>query len=625
MLEVFGPVYTADELLEAFPPPPDEPSMNGSHDTAGEPPVALDAYALRVWAGEDPKYKDHSHEVDRSGTLMRIGRTLFDAGATRAGIVPALAERDETLEYHKYTERRDADKQYNAIVDELEKSGRNPKVKVGAGKDSLMPDPVEFPTHVLPKSIATYIEEAARSIGCPADFIALPVLASCAAAVGNARVLRIKRRWKEPPIFWFVTVGQPSTKKSPALQEGIFPMVDLELGYKDKHAEKVEEHRAEMRKHKKDAKDARTAGKEEPPEPPKPVQRRVLVNDTTTEAIVSILNDNWRGVLLARDELSGWARGMDQYKQGGRGSDRQFWLSTWSASYSSVDRKGAEGTLYVSKPNINIVGGIQPDILPELGKDRNDGFFERVLVAYPVTTPQMWTEDDVSEEAETAYDNLIWNLRHRIRPEKIGENYKPREAGFATDARKRWAEATNELKRELMNPLFPNRLQGAWGKLEAYLARLALLMAMIRVASGYGNRERVVYANISGDDGDDGDDNLQTLVTLKDLEAAIELLAYFKNHIKRVHAQLHSDDSDRALAAEFYSFLHKNGELWKGSLKDLYGKFPEPKPRINEFAKFIYKEAERNPHLSVVSKHTKTGTHLEIVVTVVTSSPGEAL
>jgi hypothetical protein len=37
----------------------------------------------------------------------------------------ALAERDVTLEWRCYTDRRDADKQYHAIVDELEQNGRN--------------------------------------------------------------------------------------------------------------------------------------------------------------------------------------------------------------------------------------------------------------------------------------------------------------------------------------------------------------------------------------------------------------------------------------------------------------------------------------------------------------------
>ena len=61
---------------------------------------------------------------------------------------------------------------------------------------------------------------------------------------------------------------------------------------------------------------------EEPPEPPEPVGRTV-VGDTTAEALFSVLEENPRGVLVSRDELTGWLRSMDQYK-GGKGSDRQF-------------------------------------------------------------------------------------------------------------------------------------------------------------------------------------------------------------------------------------------------------------------------------------------------------------
>jgi hypothetical protein len=131
--------YSPADLAAAFPELPPE-STNGHHTEADpdEPPVALTPDALRVWRGEDPKTKaEDSDEVDRSGTLLKIGRVLYDALANRAVIVEALRERDLTLGYEKYTNRRDADKQYAGIVNALEKEGRNPRIIVrGGGKDA---------------------------------------------------------------------------------------------------------------------------------------------------------------------------------------------------------------------------------------------------------------------------------------------------------------------------------------------------------------------------------------------------------------------------------------------------------------------------------------------------------
>lgn len=112
-------------------------SRNGTDEGGGaslEPPVALNPEALKVWRGEAPKLKD-SGEIDRSGSLVKVGRVLFDAGANRPVIVAALRERDDTLGWRKYLDGRDdGERRYNEIVDELEESGRNARLYLGQGE-----------------------------------------------------------------------------------------------------------------------------------------------------------------------------------------------------------------------------------------------------------------------------------------------------------------------------------------------------------------------------------------------------------------------------------------------------------------------------------------------------------
>ena len=51
---------------------------------------------MEVWRGEKPKAKD-TGEVDRSASLMKIGRTLYDASATGRTVAEALKEQDLAL------------------------------------------------------------------------------------------------------------------------------------------------------------------------------------------------------------------------------------------------------------------------------------------------------------------------------------------------------------------------------------------------------------------------------------------------------------------------------------------------------------------------------------------------
>jgi hypothetical protein len=116
----------------------EEPSRNGTgktgaSETDDEPPVKLDDRGLRVYRGEDPKLAD-SGKIDRSGSLLKIGRSLYDAGANRAVIEEALRERDQALGWKKYSGRDDAGARYAEIVDELETNGRNRKMRTGSRK-----------------------------------------------------------------------------------------------------------------------------------------------------------------------------------------------------------------------------------------------------------------------------------------------------------------------------------------------------------------------------------------------------------------------------------------------------------------------------------------------------------
>jgi len=57
-----------------------------------------------------------------------------------------------------------------------------------------------FPIDALPEPISAFVAEAARAIGCDESYVALPLLASVAAAIGNTRRIQLKRGGPSRPL-----------------------------------------------------------------------------------------------------------------------------------------------------------------------------------------------------------------------------------------------------------------------------------------------------------------------------------------------------------------------------------------------------------------------------------------
>lgn len=430
-----------------------------------------------------------------------------------------------------------------------------------------------FPTDALPKPMARLVKEAAAAIGCPEDFVGLAALVAYGAAIGNARVIQPKKGWTESAAIFGAVVADPGEKKTAAIKVATDPARRLENKLQRQHERNLDDYASEQRDYEVDKRAAANAGEPAPPPPHCPVAERVRVNDTTVEAVVPILKDNPRGLLLERDELVGWVKGMDQYKSGGRGAERQFWLSTWSSDPVSVDRKGQQSPVSLLKPFVGLVGGIQPAVLPELAESREDGMLERFLFVYPKPLNAMWTEEDISDEALVAYRDLYHQLRSLSL--SIDEDGDPVEVPvtFSPEAKEVYIDVYNDHRREMAAPGFPRYLRSVWAKLEAYSLRLMLVLACGRFV-GNGVAERV---------------------EVEDVIKVVALVDYFKDQARRVFGTLHGFDEKKRLLEDVSHFVAREGGVWIGTATELYENFQsdyKPK-RPEELSKFI-KEAARD-------------------------------
>ncbi len=438
-----------------------------------------------------------------------------------------------------------------------------------------LPDALPFPVDAMPEPCKALIKEAAAAIGCPPEFVGVPMLVVLGSAIGNSRVIKLKGGWEEGATIYAAAIADPGEKKTPAYKVAVDPAIKKQAALRNSYTQRKKEYEQELRGHEVDKKDAAKFGHDAPPEPQPPTMDRTLVEDTTTEALVRVLEATPRGVVAVRDELAGWVRSMDQYRQGGKGADRQFWLSAWSNSPVVVDRKGEDEPTMLHRPFAGVFGSIQPGVLPELGQGREDGLLDRFLVAYPTPTPSRWTDDEITEGARDAYRKLYDRLRDLHMPVDDYGDPDPARIHFSPDAKAALIDAINGHREEMAQPGFPSRLKGPWAKMEAYIARLCLILALSRsVHEGTAERAEV-----------------------RDVLYATVLVDYFKNHARRAYVGLYGENPDDRLAEDLAEFLKARGGCFRDEPQVLFDGLESAHKgtRPDEMSKRLRAIAKRSP------------------------------
>jgi putative DNA primase/helicase len=440
-----------------------------------------------------------------------------------------------------------------------------------------LPPPPAFPVDAMPRRCRTLIRETSTAIGCPPEFVALPMLVLLGTAIGNSRVLKLKAGWEEGSTIYAAVIAEPGEKKTPATKVAIEPAIKTQAALREDHRRATDEYKTEMRQWEVDKRENARNGLPAPPPPEEPRMERTVVEDITVEALAVVLEGTPRGVLAYRDELSGWVRAMDQYRAGGKGADRQFYLSAWSNSYAAVDRKSRTQPLIMRRPFVGVYGAIQPGVLHEIGDDREDGLLDRFALAYPDPVLSQWTDDEISDEARDGYAQLYQDLRGLYMPVDEYGDPAPVRVYFSPSAKELLKRAVNELRREMYSPGFPGRLKGPWSKLEAYMARLCLILAMARAA----------------------DEETGERVEDSDVLAAVVLVDYFRKMVRRVYIGLYGESSLDKLAGDLEKFMQERGGEWEGQPAELLAQLEsQHKPkRANELTKYLKAIASRTPTL----------------------------
>jgi hypothetical protein len=471
---------------------------------------------------------------DPSRIDYAIARALFEVGHGEAVVREALRARRALLSDPE-------DRAKGAREDYLARTLAKAKAASrGAPTGSPRPPSARtpFPLDALPPTLRGYIHEAAAAVGCDPSVVALPLLASIAGAVGNTRRVRLKRGWTEPAVLWGAIVGESGTLKSPALDAALAPVRRREAKAARTHADLLKRYATEMDRYARDrAHWLKKKGDGEPPaKPERPALPRHLVSDTTVEALAVLLQENPRGLLLARDELSGWLRSFDAYRSGNRGGDVARWLEMHRAGLLIVDRKtGEPRTIRVPRAAVSIAGTIQPDALRRsLGAEHfEDGLAARFLLTMPPPPSRRWTEAEVSASAvaavERVFDGLL-DLRADVDPD--GEPV-PRDLALSAEAKAAWVAFVNAHGSE--GEGLTGATAAAWSKAEGCAARLALVVHLARWAAA------------------DAPLVMPDVVDEESVASGVALARWFMGEAERVYGILRESvvDADRRRLAEW--------------------------------------------------------------------------
>ena len=266
---------------------------------------------------------------------------------------------------HKAKEGIDASDCSSVTYEDNGRKGSFGKGGTTSNKVSDQNDIHNFPVQVFPEWIREFIDEHKQVKKFPVEYTSAGVMAALSLACGNKRY--IDKPYMSKAAIWIALVGKPGVNKTHPLNAALAPFKEIDEKLFNEY---------ELLKRAYDKAPERS-------KPDEPKLNQLTVNDTTMEALSRVLQNNPDGVLLHKDELAGWIKEMDRYRQGG--GDMENWNSIFSLQQIRVNRASGNN-LFVPDPYVSIVGTIQPRVLRNLSPDGamiDNGFLDRMLFVWP--------------------------------------------------------------------------------------------------------------------------------------------------------------------------------------------------------------------------------------------------
>ena len=388
--------------------------------------------------------------------------------------------------------------------------------KSGNSVDVDEPEPVELskapapyvppPLELLPSVLQEFVHAGAEMLNVDISFIFLPLLSAIGATIGNARSILLKLGYIQPPNIWTGILGPSGTLKSPSIETACFANDERERELDQQNREAQEIYAEDLAQWESQKKSLR-GRKPDPPE-----IKTCKMDDLTLEALADRLQSNPRGVLIAKDEISGFFESFDLYRKN-QGADVSRWLSLHSGAHFGIDRRTDNRHQRIWLPRVCITGGVQPKVFKRLMRE---DYFERGLPArFIFAAPPCklkWSNSIISNELIQAVRELfdqLWLLQPNHDDHKQPAPMLLRLTG---EAREEYIAFYNQCGASTAKS--SENEAAAWSKLPGYGGRFALegqltcnphaekvtgevMRAACELARWSGNETARIYAQLS--------------------------------------------------------------------------------------------------------------------------------
>lgn len=390
---------------------------------------------------------------------------------------------------------------------------------------------------MLPDAISGWVKDVCERIESPFEIGAVTALTLIGNLIGNRIGIRPKQRdsWTVVPNLWGMIVGKPSIKKTPVYNELYKAVSRLEAEANESYKAEMEAYLREEELYKAKKKEAvkkedDTSKIKELTPPTKPSKKRYATSDGTIEAIADIISYNPNGLLVTRDELSGFLKMMDK---AGKEGDRAFYLEGWNGTGSfSVDRI-MRGSTYIPRLTLGVLGNIQPSIVKQYVYEavqghKADGFLQRFqLTVFAEAIEQKGVDRYPDKEARDRFYSVVETIAktEHFKGSKQDDFESIPFYNFKYDAQKIFNEwflsNTNEAK-----DAFNEAYEGHLSKYPKLFASLALIFNLCESATIQEGR----YNN-----------DISKENTLK----ALRLVEVLKAHAERLYSTYEVEEAKR--------------------------------------------------------------------------------
>ena len=327
-----------------------------------------------------------------------------------------------------------------------------------------------FPIDVFEKPVQNYMLQCNKTLNNSIDYMGCSLLFNASVIIGNSMNVEVKKGWREPATLWLALVGKAGVGKTLSINSITFPL------------EKANQR--EIKKYIKDFQKFEAFNALDPQEKKlveqiqKPNKTQFIADDVTLEALVELLNQSLNGIGIKKDELAGWFKDMNKYRQG---SDLEQWLSSWSGGQIIVNRKTAKSS-FVPRAFMPVLGGIQPSIMDQFYTEENkdSGFLDRMLFCYPDLNPMKYSDSEMSQDILDWYSDYTIGFYDTIKKDVIQYDNEgvidPITARFTPQAKKEWVRIHDKIidmqlsdhENEYMKSMLPKQL--------SYIPRFSLIL-----------------------------------------------------------------------------------------------------------------------------------------------------